>query len=82
MPADLRRDQPYLAYEAVDFDVIVGSAGDCWDRFLIRLNEIRESVHIARQILDDLPLGDYRAQDRKGHPAALVADRRGIHGSP
>jgi NADH-quinone oxidoreductase subunit D len=68
VPADLRRDQPYLAYDAVDFDVIVGSAGDCWDRFLIRLNEIRESIHIARQILDQLPLGDYRAQDRKVTP--------------
>jgi len=68
VPADLRRDEPYLAYEDVDFDVIVGSAGDCWDRFLIRLNEIRESVHIARQILDLMPKGDYRAQDRKVTP--------------
>jgi NADH-quinone oxidoreductase subunit D len=68
VPADLRRDDPYLAYEDVDFDVIVGSAGDCWDRFLIRLNEIRESVHIARQILDLMPLGDYRVQDRKVTP--------------
>ena len=68
VPADLRRDRPYLAYESVDFDVIVGSAGDCWDRFLIRLNEIRESVHIARQILDLMPAGDYRVQDRKVTP--------------
>jgi NADH-quinone oxidoreductase subunit D len=68
VPADLRRDRPYLAYEDVDFDVIVGRAGDCWDRFLIRLNEIRESVHIARQILDQLPRGDYRVQDRKVTP--------------
>ncbi len=68
VPADLRRDRPYLAYEDVDFDVIVGSAGDCWDRFLIRLNEIRESVHIARQCLDLVPRGDYRVQDRKVTP--------------
>ena len=68
VPADLRRDHPYLAYDAVDFDVIVGSAGDCWDRFMIRLNEIRESVHIARQILDVMPAGDYRVQDRKVTP--------------
>jgi NADH-quinone oxidoreductase subunit D len=68
VPADLRRDRPYLAYEDVDFDVIVGSSGDCWDRFLIRLNEIRESVHIARQILDLMPAGDYRVQDRKVTP--------------
>jgi len=68
VPADLRRDRPYLAYEDVDFDVIVGSSGDCWDRFLIRLNEIKESVHIARQILDMMPPGDYRVQDRKVTP--------------
>jgi NADH-quinone oxidoreductase subunit D len=68
VPSDLRRDRPYLAYDAVDFDVIVGSAGDCWDRFMIRLNEIRESVHIARQILDQMPAGDYRVQDRKVTP--------------
>jgi NADH-quinone oxidoreductase subunit D len=68
VPSDLRRDRPYLAYDAVDFDVIVGSAGDCWDRFMIRLNEIGESVHIARQILDQMPAGDYRVQDRKVTP--------------
>jgi NADH-quinone oxidoreductase subunit D len=68
VPADLRRDEPYLAYEDVDFDVIVGSAGDCWDRFLIRLNEMRESVHICRQILGLLPTGDYRVGDRKVTP--------------
>jgi NADH-quinone oxidoreductase subunit D len=68
VPTDLRRDEPYLAYDAVEFDVMVGSAGDCWDRFLIRVNEIRESIRIARQILDLLPLGDYRVQDRKVTP--------------
>lgn len=68
VPADLRRDIPYLAYESVDFDVIVGSTGDCWDRFLIRLNEIRESIRICRQVLDLLPRGDYRLQDRKVTP--------------
>jgi NADH-quinone oxidoreductase subunit D len=68
VPADLRRDRPYLAYDSVDFDVIVGSAGDCWDRFMIRLNEMRESVHIVRQIIDQLPRGDYRVQDRKVTP--------------
>ncbi|HEX3539834.1 MAG TPA: NADH-quinone oxidoreductase subunit D [Acidimicrobiales bacterium] len=68
VPADLRRDRPYLAYDAVEFDVIVGSAGDCWDRLLIRLNEMRESVHICRQIMDMMPSGDYRVQDRKVTP--------------
>jgi NADH-quinone oxidoreductase subunit D len=65
---DLRRDQPYLAYDQVDFDVIVGSYGDCWDRFAIRFNEIRESVKICRQICDMMPSGDYRVQDKKITP--------------
>ncbi|HLI23766.1 MAG TPA: NADH-quinone oxidoreductase subunit D [Acidimicrobiales bacterium] len=65
---DLRRDQPYLAYEQVDFDVIVGNYGDCWDRFAIRFNEIRESVRICRQIVDMMPAGDYRVQDKKVTP--------------
>jgi NADH-quinone oxidoreductase subunit D len=65
---DLRRDQPYLAYDEVDFDVIVGTQGDCWDRYAIRFNEIRESVKIIRQIADRMPSGDYRTQDKKVTP--------------
>ena len=65
---DLRRDQPYLAYEEVDFDVIVGTHGDSFDRYAIRLNEIRESLRIVEQILDLMPAGDYRVQDKKVSP--------------
>ena len=65
---DLRRDSPYLAYDDVDFDVIVGTNGDCWDRYAIRFNEIRESVRIIRQIADMMPDGDYRIQDKKITP--------------
>lgn len=65
---DLRRDDPYLAYDELDFDVIVGSYGDCFDRYAIRLNEIRESFNIIRQILDAMPAGDYRVQDKKVTP--------------
>ena len=68
IPWDLRRDEPYLFYDQVDFDVIVGTYGDCFDRYAIRLNEVRESMSIVRQILDTLPPGDYRIQDRKVTP--------------
>ncbi len=68
VPWDLRRDMPYLFYEQVDFDVVVGSYGDCFDRYAIRINEIRESIKIIRQILDLLPPGDYRIQDKKVTP--------------
>ena len=65
---DLRRDLPYLRYDEVEFDVIVGSYGDAFDRYSIRLNEIRESMRIVRQILDRMPQGDYRIQDKKVTP--------------
>ena len=52
VPWDLRRDMPYLHYEQVEFDVVVGTYGDCFDRYAIRLNEIRESIRIIRQVLD------------------------------
>ena len=65
---DLRRDMPYLAYDQVDFDVVVGSYGDCYDRYAIRLAEIHESIRIVRQCLEKLPKGDYRIQDKKVTP--------------
>lgn len=65
---DLRRDMPYLRYDQVEFDVIVGSYGDAFDRYSIRLNEIRESMRIVRQVLDAMPQGDYRIQDKKVTP--------------
>jgi NADH-quinone oxidoreductase subunit D len=65
---DLRRDMPYLAYDDVEFDVLVGSFGDAFDRYAIRLNEIRESIKICRQIVDRMPSGDFRASDAKVTP--------------
>jgi NADH-quinone oxidoreductase subunit D len=65
---DLRRTMPYLAYDEVDFDVIIGTYGDNFDRYAIRINEIRESVRILWQVLDKMPAGDYRVQDKKVTP--------------
>jgi NADH-quinone oxidoreductase subunit D len=65
---DLRRDMPYLRYDQVDFDVVVGSYGDSFDRYAIRLAEIRESIRIIRQCMDKMPDGDYRLQDKKVTP--------------
>jgi NADH-quinone oxidoreductase subunit D len=68
VPWDLRRTMPYLAYDKLDFDVIVGSYGDNFDRYSVRLNEIRESIRMIRQIAEMMPPGDYRTQDRKVTP--------------
>ncbi len=65
---DLRRHMPYLAYDKVDFDVIVGTHGDAFDRYAIRLHEIRESIRIVRQVVDMMPMGDYRTQNKKVTP--------------
>jgi NADH-quinone oxidoreductase subunit D len=68
VPWDLRRDIPYLKYDQVEFDVVVGDYGDCFDRYAIRLNEVRESIKIIGQILELMPEGDYRIQDKKVTP--------------
>jgi NADH-quinone oxidoreductase subunit D len=65
---DLRKTQPYLAYDQVDFDVIYTDNGDCFDRYRIRLFEIAESIKIVRQCVDMMPAGDYRVQDKKITP--------------
>jgi NADH-quinone oxidoreductase subunit D len=67
-PWDLRKAQPYLAYDEVDFDVVYTANGDCYDRYRIRLYEILESVKIVRQCIEKMPPGDYRVQDRKVTP--------------
>jgi NADH-quinone oxidoreductase subunit D len=68
VPWDLRKDTPYMYYDRFDFDVIIGTYGDTFDRYAIRLNEIREAARLVRQIADQMPSGDYRAQDKKVTP--------------
>jgi NADH-quinone oxidoreductase subunit D len=65
---DLRRDMPYLKYDELDFDIIVGTYGDCFDRYAVRLNEARESIKIVQQCMEKMPTGDYRLQDKKVTP--------------
>jgi NADH-quinone oxidoreductase subunit D len=65
---DLRRDMPYLHYDRMEFDVIVGQYGDAYDRYSIRFNEIRESMRIVYQILENMPSGDFRIQNKKVTP--------------
>ncbi|MET0207275.1 MAG: NADH-quinone oxidoreductase subunit D [Thermoleophilaceae bacterium] len=64
-PWDLRKATPYCSYEQFEFDVPVGSIGDNYDRFKVRLDEMRESVKIVAQALDGLPEGRWITEDRK-----------------
>src|SRR6058998_2438345 len=62
---DLRRAQPYLVYDQLQFDIPVGSVGDCYDRYLVRMEEMRQSVRIIHQCLDQLPDGPVNIPDGK-----------------
>lgn len=60
---DLRKDRPYWGYEQYDFDVPVGSKGDCYDRYLCRGEEMRQSIRIIKQAIAKFPAGDHFAKD-------------------
>jgi len=63
VPLDLRKDRPYLDYETYDFEVPVGEHGDVYDRYLVRMEEMRQSVRIVAQALDRLPDGPVNVAD-------------------
>jgi NADH-quinone oxidoreductase subunit D len=65
---DIRKTNPYCGYEQYDFAVPTGTVGDCYDRYLVRVAEMRESVKICRQALDNLPDGPVQTSDRKVMP--------------
>ncbi len=63
VPYDVRKDDPYLVYDRVDFDVPVGDNGDNFDRYLVRMEEIRQSLRIIRQCFDQMPEGPVNHPD-------------------
>ncbi len=68
VPWDLRRAQPYDVYERMEFDIPVGKNGDSYDRYLVRMEEMRQSLAIIRQCLAELPSGPVLTNDRKFVP--------------
>ena len=65
---DLRKSQPYDAYDQVEFDVPIGSHGDCYDRYLCRVEEMRQSLRIIHQCLNKMPPGEIKVDDNKVVP--------------
>jgi NADH-quinone oxidoreductase subunit D len=65
---DLRKAQPYECYSELDFDIPVGKRGDCFDRYLVRIEEMRQSVRIMEQCIERMPEGPVASQDRKITP--------------
>ena len=75
---DLRKAQPYEVYDRLEFDVPIGRHGDCWDRYLVRLAEVRESLKILRQCLDQMPQGPVRTADKKITPPPRAEMKRSM----
>ena len=63
---DLRKAHPYLDYDKYEFDVPVGKVGDCYDRYLVRMEELRQSVRILRQVIAQMPEGPINVAEAKG----------------
>ncbi len=78
LPWDLRKAQPYEVYDRLEFDIPVGKNGDCWDRYLVRMAEMRESLKIMRQCLEQMPEGPVRVQDQKVTPPPRAEMKRSM----
>lgn len=83
---DVRKRHPYALYDKVDFKEIIYKNGDCYDRFLLRIDEILESIHIIEQLIDSIPEGDYKVKTKpiirlpEGQFSAAVEGSRGEFG--
>jgi NADH-quinone oxidoreductase subunit D len=75
---DLRKAQPYAVYDRMEFDIPVGRNGDCYDRYLVRMLEVRESLKIMRQCLEQMPEGPVRIADQKVTPPSRAEMKRSM----
>ncbi|MCC7428275.1 MAG: NADH-quinone oxidoreductase subunit D [Alphaproteobacteria bacterium] len=75
---DLRKAEPYDAYAEMDFDIPIGKHGDCYDRYLVRIAEMRESVKIIRQAIEKMPGGPVKVNDRKISPPPRAEMKRSM----
>ena len=77
---DLRKSQPYDVYDRMDFDIPVGTKGDCYDRFMVRVEEVRQSARIMKQCLAELPEGPVASDDRKVVPPKRAEMKSSMEG--
>ena len=78
VPWDLRKAQPYDVYEKMEFDIPIGKNGDCFDRYLVRMEEMRQSLAIIVQALDRMPAGPVKVNDRKIAPPPRAEMKRSM----
>lgn len=74
---DLRKAQPYYNYEHLDFDVPVGTTGDTYDRYLVRVEEMRQSLRIVRQMIKNMPGGDFTIRDK----SIVLPEKKDVYGN-
>ena len=74
---DLRRAQPYYGYDKFDFNIPVGSTGDCYDRYLVRVAEMRESLRILEQACQNVPTGDFTIRDKH----IVLPEKKEVYGN-
>jgi NADH-quinone oxidoreductase subunit D/NADH-quinone oxidoreductase subunit C/D len=87
VPYDVRRAEPYSIYDRLDFDIPIGTRGDVYDRYLVRIAEMRESVRILKQCLRDIPSGEifggrkgWQVKLQKGEAYGRVENPKGALG--
>ena len=74
---DLRKVEPYYGYDELDFEIPVGTTGDAYDRYLVRLEEMRQSVHIIEQVCKNVPPGDYTLRDKD----IVLPEKKDVYGN-
>jgi NADH-quinone oxidoreductase subunit C/D len=74
---DLRKAQPYYGYDQLDFNIPIGSTGDVFDRYMVRVAEMRESVKIIRQVAKNIPEGDFTIRDK----GIVLPDKKDVYGN-
>jgi NADH-quinone oxidoreductase subunit C/D len=74
---DLRKAEPYYFYDELDFDVPVGTTGDCYDRYLVRVEEMRQSLKIIEQVAKNIPSGDYTIRDK----GIVLPEKKDVYGN-
>ncbi|MDE5060402.1 NADH-quinone oxidoreductase subunit D [Wolbachia endosymbiont of Drosophila aff. chauvacae BK-2020] len=75
---DLRKSQPYEIYDQLDFDIPIGQNGDCYDRYLVRMAEIRQSISLVKQCIEKMPEGQIKTEDRKVSPPSRAEMKKSM----
>ena len=79
---DLRKSRPYSGYEQFDFEVPTAEGGDCYDRAVVRIEEIRQSLRIIQQCVDNMPQGPYKSEHPLSVPPPKDRTMKDIETSP